>query len=484
MSSDNIEKLKKKEYGNYSRLMYELGNAYYFLYANKVLGRQFADRYFQAAKDSTALSDREKKRADALHRIARYSQSLKLADTDEREPVDFNHFWSDLNEMVGGEYDLNTDRLMAIKVYEVFYQYIWLYRNDFREAGVSNKELLSKLEKTRDEILAIQKLEETSKMLPAAIDIENDRRNLDYNISQLTKIISSVEADENIDRDTIYFGYELGSYIRSVLDYDDEHSIERIVSDIEILVKDRYKITECQVLVFNGLDEQKVLEEGRDYSFELTDKSAYINEEGANGFQYTVSIHPEIFAEEGTYTVIVAAKDSLADKKYGDNAALISNREVPENNIVLKANNIKFTVDSSAPELTVAGAVNGKRYTSRKTLDIEYADISGISSIDIEVTDGTNVISKKNYTSDDLKTEGKKSGRIPYKITEYKNYQNIKVTAADVSGNRNTYEMRILVTSSRLNSWMNHRPVMIGIVVGAVVLMIALVLTIRRLHRR
>ena len=143
MSDDNLTKLRKKEESNYNRYLYELGNAYYFLYSNEIIGRRFANRYFEQVRESRTLEERERKRADALYRISEYSEQLKLADSDEAQKVDFDNFWNNLNEIVSTEYDLSTDRMMAAKVYEVFYQYAWLYKNDFLAAGVTYKEMMN-----------------------------------------------------------------------------------------------------------------------------------------------------------------------------------------------------------------------------------------------------------------------------------------------------------------------------------------------------
>ncbi len=192
LTTSHKNSLKSSDSESYYKLMYNLGNAYYYLYSSPEIGRAAAGEYYSNAKDGKTLTDKERKRAQTLYGICRYSGGLgEDIRLDGETQVSFNQFWDDLNQLIDDEYDATSDRTLAVKVYETFYQYVEMYKSNFYANGISYDEMVSKLTVVRGYLENIKKLEESTKMLNSSTsaDLDRDLENLKNNIKQMQKEI-------------------------------------------------------------------------------------------------------------------------------------------------------------------------------------------------------------------------------------------------------------------------------------------------------
>ena len=236
--------------------------------------------------------------------------------------------------------------------------------------------------------------------------------------------------------------------------------VKNVEQNIEVRVQNYDEITQYQVSIFNSLNEQIILKEGTDFSWELSDEST-------DGCKiYTCIINKSIFEENGTYTVQISAKDSADDSMYGDKASMITNKDADNGKV------ISFTVDDIAPEIAISGVKDGENYDNATDIKLDYSDANKIDSITVQrVSDTGDIIDSYEVSNEDIETAGEKIGRITYTAQEYNDWQTVKFAVTDIAGNTANAEVRILVTSNGWIKFVNNKPLFIGSIVGLVVLL-------------
>ena len=236
--------------------------------------------------------------------------------------------------------------------------------------------------------------------------------------------------------------------------------VKNVEQNIEVRVQNYDEITQYQVSIFNSLNEQIILKEGTDFSWELSDEST-------DGCKiYTCIINKSIFEENGTYTVQISAKDSADDSMYGDKASMITNKDADNGKV------ISFTVDDIAPEIAISGVKDGENYDNATDIKLDYSDANKIDSITVQrVSDTGDIIDSYEVSNEDIETAGEKIGRITYTAQEYNDWQTVKFAVTDIAGNTANAEVRILVTSNGWIKFVNIKPLFIGSIVGLVVLL-------------
>ena len=236
--------------------------------------------------------------------------------------------------------------------------------------------------------------------------------------------------------------------------------VKNVEQNIEVRVQNYDEITQYQVSIFNSLNEQIILKEGTDFSWELSDEST-------DGCKiYTCIINKSIFEENGTYTVQISAKDSADDSMYGDKASMITNKDADNGKV------ISFTVDDIAPEIAISGVKDGENYDNATDIKLDYSDANKIDSITVQrVSDTGDIIDSYEVSNEDIETAGEKIGRITYTAQEYNDWQTVKFAVTDIAGNTANADVRILVTSNGWIKFVNNKPLFIGSIVGLVVLL-------------
>lgn len=179
-------------------------------------------------------------------------------------------------------------------------------------------------------------------------------------------------------------------------------------------VKDNIVITEINVapieshsVKLNGVE----LEEGVDYD---------VKPEGAEGewYKYTYTIYAKNFAEENDYSIVISSTDGTKNTGYSD----------------LKGRPIEFTVDKTAPTVSVSGVeANGSYKTDKLAVRVVPFDAGGmISKFEVFADDELLV----SYTSEELMNllADSADGAITVEIAEG-SYDRIRFVCTDEAGN-------------------------------------------------
>lgn len=197
-TSSNLKKLKGEDLKSYYQLCYNLGNYYYFFYINTEIGRNASGEYFTIIDEENpkTLTSQELTKAKALARICGYSNQLDSNEIlpDGSRAMDFNNFWNDLNELVATDYDVDKDAMLALRVYEAYYQYVTRYKDRFYAADIDYGEMVEQLEKVKGMLEQLKDFD----FGEANSDLDNDLKTLEYNISEMKKQINKNLVDDGL----------------------------------------------------------------------------------------------------------------------------------------------------------------------------------------------------------------------------------------------------------------------------------------------
>ncbi len=284
------------------------------------------------------------------------------------------------------------------------------------------------------------------------------------------------EKQFSVNRHGSAYSYISSSYTGAVIL---QQYVKEITDDIEVVVMNCDDITQYQVEVWNSLNEQNILKPDEDYTWKKENSGYVYKEDNSNresGFtMYSCKIKPEVFSNEGTYTVRVSTKDIADDAAYGDNAALLynddtntdNNMDITTNMDTAQADKIEFTVDRTNPEIVIMDIDNNGKYNLDKKFSFDYADANELDDIKIVRKDGDKVLETITYKPSDLKDL--KTGNISAVAKEYDGYQTITVSATDKAGNMGSASVKVLVTSNIWVKYINNTPLVVATIIVAVV---------------
>ena len=280
------------------------------------------------------------------------------------------------------------------------------------------------------------------------------------------------EKQFSVNRHGSAYSYISSSYTGAVIL---QQYVKEITDDIEVVVMNCDDITQYQVEVWNSLNEQNILKPDEDYTWKKENSGYVYKEDNSNresGFtMYSCKIKPEVFSNEGTYTVRVSTKDIADDAAYGDNAALLynddtntdNNMDITTNMDAAQADKIEFTVDRTNPEIVIMDIDNNGKYNLDKKFSFDYADANELDDIKFVRKDGDKVLETITYKPSDLKDL--KTGNISAVAKEYDGYQTITISATDKAGNTGSASVKVLVTSNLWIKYINNTPLVVATIV-------------------
>ena len=280
------------------------------------------------------------------------------------------------------------------------------------------------------------------------------------------------EKQFSVNRHGSAYSYISSSYTGAVIL---QQYVKEITDDIEVVVMNCDDITQYQVEVWNSLNEQNILKPDEDYTWKKENSGYVYKEDNSNresGFtMYSCKIKPEVFSNEGTYTVRVSTKDIADDAAYGDNAALLynddtntdNNMDITTNMDTAQADKIEFTVDRTNPEIVIMDIDNNGKYNLDKKFSFDYADANELDDIKFVRKDGDKVLETITYKPSDLKDL--KTGNISAVAKEYDGYQTITISATDKAGNTGSASVKVLVTSNLWIKYINNTPLVVATIV-------------------
>ena len=165
----------------YDEFCYQMGLAYFYYYdetGNKPLSKP----WFAVAKDSSTLSEEKVERAKKFYRIADYYTQLGVYNKAGDNTVSYKDYWNDLVMISAGDIVKDDNIRTALVVYKELTYQISAHTMEFKNSGVSKKDMQDELDMVSGEIDSLVKSKNYDK--------ENDGRIVD-------EIRLNIEAAEN-----------------------------------------------------------------------------------------------------------------------------------------------------------------------------------------------------------------------------------------------------------------------------------------------
>lgn len=138
------ESLFRRNQEGYDRFSYEAGIAYYYKYEEKS-NKKYARSYLEIAAKSEYLDTRKKERAKRLWMIADYYSRLGQVDEAGDALVTYRDYWEDLTALSAGNLVEADNERTALVMYGELVSQMISRAAGFRDDGVREEEMLSKL---------------------------------------------------------------------------------------------------------------------------------------------------------------------------------------------------------------------------------------------------------------------------------------------------------------------------------------------------
>lgn len=224
-------------------------------------------------------------------------------------------------------------------------------------------------------------------------------------------------------------------------------------------------VSSCQlkVIVLRDHQERAYLEEGRDYDI----KSCSPESEDRQGWQQKkITIHKEVFSEDGAYQLLVFAREY--GKKDGATVPIIESRNDEQGDKIL------FTIDKTSPEIQLFGVEKGVYEEKKHQFSVRALDNQAIKFVDVTIHRPGSGQEDQTYhfTPKDFDQYHKVMGTIK----EYPGYQEISYVAEDMAGNETSsvqkgQKVQCVVSSDRLKIFAYSKLAM-GLVIACLLLSI------------
>lgn len=172
---------KETNQSGYEDFSYKMGLAYFYYYENDG-NKQLSKPWFEIAKDSTTIEEKEKERAKKFYQIADYyiqsGNINKAGDAD----VDYKDFYKQLTEVSTGDIAKKDNVKTALVVYRELTFQLNVNGLNFYNAGIDAKDIEQQLDTISDKAKALksENLKEDEKEMLSEImsNIEATRKNL------------------------------------------------------------------------------------------------------------------------------------------------------------------------------------------------------------------------------------------------------------------------------------------------------------------
>lgn len=207
---------------------------------------------------------------------------------------------------------------------------------------------------------------------------------------------------------------------------------------------------------------KKLLVDGMEYT---------VKKEGGNGrwHKYTYSVRRELFDKEGDYSVVVTSTDKAGSKAYSD----------------LKSASVKFSVDKTAPTVTVSGIEKDGRYrTDKQVVTMVINDDGGeLQKLKVVIKDEDgNVISTPYMLEGEnlINAIENSNNRLTFEIGEGV-YQSVEIICVDSAGNEYVSAdnfSKVTVSPNGLVIFWANPVARFGVIGGSVIIAAAFVLVV------
>ncbi len=230
--------------------------------------------------------------------------------------------------------------------------------------------------------------------------------------------------------------YELGEYTQQLIDTGfTNQPQDLVIREINV------DTLEFRELTYSKDGQVVTLQEGVDYTLEV---------EGGEGQWkvYTYTIKASCFEEEGEYTLNIYSEDRASNTSTNQ----------------VKAKNIEFVVDKTAPSISVANLENRGRYSENThTFTLSVKDNTRLSYVELYL-DGQLV---HTYGEEELQVV---DGTLTIMVDSKDAYQDVRIIAYDAAGNpTEPLDYQVLVTSNGWIQFYMNKPLFFGSIAGVVV---------------
>lgn len=172
---------KETNQSGYENFAYKMGLAYFYYYENDG-NKQLSKPWFEIAKDSTAIEEKEKERAKKFYQIADYyiqsGNINKAGDAD----VDYKDFYKQLIEVSTEDIAKKDNIKTALVVYRELTFQLNVNGLNFYNAGIDAKDIEQQLDAISDKAKALKsenlKEDEEEMLSEIMSNIEATRKNL------------------------------------------------------------------------------------------------------------------------------------------------------------------------------------------------------------------------------------------------------------------------------------------------------------------
>lgn len=177
---------KETNQSGYENFAYKMGLAYFYYYENNG-NKQLSKPWFEIAKDSTAIEEKEKERAKKFYQIADYyiqsGNINKAGDAD----VDYKDFYKQLIEVSTEDIAKKDNVKTALVVYRELTFQLNVNGLNFYNAGIDAKDIEQQLDAISDKAKALK-----------SENLKEDEEEM------LSEIMSNIEATKK-NLSTVYF---------------------------------------------------------------------------------------------------------------------------------------------------------------------------------------------------------------------------------------------------------------------------------------
>lgn len=137
----------------YDEFSFQMGLAYFYYYGEEG-NKPMSQSWFETAAESDSLEPNKVERAKRFAKIAGYSQGLDTRDLAGDSEVSYADYWADMVELTSGDLTSIDNEQTALVMYkEMVYQ---IYKNalNFRQAGVTEREMMDELQNIRSTLMS------------------------------------------------------------------------------------------------------------------------------------------------------------------------------------------------------------------------------------------------------------------------------------------------------------------------------------------
>lgn len=137
----------------YDEFSFQMGLAYFYYYGEEG-NKPMSQSWFETAAKSDSLEPNKVERAKRFAKIAGYSQGLDTRDLAGDSEVSYADYWDDMVELTSGDLTAIDNEQTALVMYkEMVYQ---IYKNalNFRQAGVTEQEMMDELQNIRSTLMS------------------------------------------------------------------------------------------------------------------------------------------------------------------------------------------------------------------------------------------------------------------------------------------------------------------------------------------